>query len=312
MVRRRRAGRRGAGRRRDDAHRQRLRARARRRSRWTCCAPSRRCGRCSRRGCAARLTATTDDGMTATACRPLYRGGRVYTPGRPARDRAAGRATAGSPGSAPTPTRRPPTRVVDLDGALVTPGVRRRARARHRHRPGAVGLDLSGTRSAARGARRGGRVRRRRCRPTRWCSATAGTSRRWARADAADGRPSWTGPRGGRLVVPVPGVDPLGAGVDARCWRRPPVAATPGYDASGLAAPRRPPRGARRSRWARSPRRSGATAQRAALRRAASLGIAAVHECGGPGTSERGRLHRRCSRSSGAAACPRCTATGAS
>ena len=125
----RRARRRGPGRRRHDADRQRLRARPRRRSRWTCCAPSRRCG-AVRGPAGGRLT--RHDGHPSSRC---YRGGRVYSAGRPARHRPARRATAGSPGSgadADAPA-------ADRDGRPARraghAGVRGRARARHRHRP---------------------------------------------------------------------------------------------------------------------------------------------------------------------------------
>ena len=192
-----------------------------------------------------------------------------------------------------TPTPRPPTTVVDLDGALVTPAFV----DAHVHATDTgltlAGLDLSGdplarprcsTRSPRYSARPGPR--------TRSCSATAGTSRPGpAQTPPTPAELDRAG--GGRHGLPVPGVASTPRSARPRCSPpTPEVVTTPGYDAVGLAAPRRPPRGPRRSRSARSRRRSGATRSVAALRTAAALGIAAVHECGGPGTSERGRLHR--------------------
>ena len=127
--------------------------------------------------------------------------------------------------------------------------------------------------------------------------------------------PTARGARPGRrrpAGLPVPGVASTPRSCSTALLAACPAAATrPGTTRpAGCAAT--PTTWSAASRWARSPRPSAARAQRAALRTAASLGIAAVHECGGPGTSSETdftdvlALGRRAER------CPRCTATGAS
>ena len=170
--------------------------------------------------------------MTEPHAIALYRGGRCLH--RPADPRATallvrdGRiAWLGADGG-----RAGRRRVVDLDGALVTPAFV----DAHVHATDTGlalrGLDLSA--AAVGGARCSTRWRRsrRRCRRTRWCSGTAGTSRPGPEQHAADARPSWTGPaaaggstcrrrRSTRRWCP------------RRCWRRAGRGRAAGYDASG-------------------------------------------------------------------------------
>ena len=270
----RRARRRGPRRRRHDAHRQRLRARPRRRSRWTCSAPSPACARLF----AARLAAALSrhDGSMEL----LLRGGRVYSPADPARHRPARRRTAGSPGSAPTPTRPAADRDRRPRRRPGHPGVRRRARARHRHRHHAArACDLAGARVRAEAARpRSPRTppalprRRGRARP-RLGRVAAGPSR--TPPDAGRAGPGRRRPAG----LPVPGRRALRARVHRAARRRRrrtrPATTRDGWlrrDAhhvvrarrAGLAhagpAPRRPARRAARTprRWASPPCTSAA------------------------------------------------------
>ena len=214
----------------------------------------------------------------------LYRGGVLLQPRRPERDRAAGRATAGSPGWARTRDAPAADRVVDLDGALVTPAFV----DAHVHATDTGlalrGLDLSAARSAgelldAVAAFAAGLPADAVVLGHGWDESTLGGP------DAA--RRGGAGPGGRRPAgVPVAGVDPLGAGARRRCWRR--------------ARRRRPRPGTTPSGWLRrdahhvvravalgSVTRGAAGGRRSGRRcaHAASLGIAAVHECGGPGTS---------------------------
>ena len=215
--------------------------------------------------------------MTAHA---LYRGGRDLQPGRPAGDRAARArrrvAWLGADADAPAADV-----TVDLDGALVTPAFV----DAHVHATDTglalAGLDLSATRSAAQlldavAARAAGLPGDAVVLGHGWDEST------WARPGHAAG--GGAGPGGGRPAgLPVPGVDPLGAGLDRfrSTWR----AATRRASTSPAGCAARRTTWCGRSRSGRSPPAQRTEAQRTALRQAASLGIAAVHECGGPGTS---------------------------
>ena len=146
-----------------------------------------------------------------------------------------------------------------------------------------TGLDLTGTRSpgevldavAAFAADAAGAARS--------CSATAGTSRpgpsrRPPSADELDRA------AGGRMVYLSQ------ASIHSALCSTALLAAVLGAGRAGvrrvrLAAPRRAPRGPRHRVRLASPPVQRRAAQAPTLRTAASLGIAAVHECGGPGTS---------------------------
>ena len=185
-----------------------------------------------------------------------------------------------------TPTRRRPTRWWSCGGALVTPAFV----DAHVHATD-TGLALSGLDLSA-AAVGGGAARRRWPRsPTAlpadavvlghgWDESTLGAT------GAAATRRSWTGPRGGRRVYLSQ------ASIHSALVSPALLAAAPGGRRGagvrrvGLAAPRRPSRGAGGRAGLGDRRRSGARRSGAALAHAASLGIAAVHECGGPGTSD--------------------------
>ena len=210
----------------------------------------------------------------------LYRGGHVCSPSDPHATAllVAGDGTvawlgddAGAPAGA--------DRVVDLDGALVTPAFV----DAHVHTTDTglaeTGLDLSGVRSAV-----------------QLLDAVAAAADRLP-ADAVVLGHGWDESTWDEPSPPdAASVDRAAGGRmaylaqasvhSALCSRAllSHAAGTPGYDGSGWV--RREAHHAVRAvaLGAVGPAQRGA-AQRAALRRAASLGIAAVHECGGPGIS---------------------------
>ena len=202
-------------------------------------------------------------------------------------------------------------RVVELDGALVTPAFV----DAHVHATDTglalTGLDLSG--GAVGGGAAGRRCRRSRrgCRPTRWCSGTAGTSRRWADPAAADG--GGAGPGGGRPAgVPVAGVDPLGVGVAgvAGGVRRRRRGCRVTTRRAGCGGTRTTWCG--RWRWVRSvaaQRRGGAAGGAAARGGAGDRGGARVRRAAARPTRRTSPACWRCRRAAG---CRRCTATGVS
>ena len=205
-------------------------------------------------------------------------------PADPRADRPAGARTAGSPGWVRDADAPAADGVVDLGRRAGHAGVRRRARARHRHRPDAGGPGPVRHRSRRRAAGRGGRVRgepagrRGRARP-RLGRVDLGGSQRPPTAAELDRA------GGGRPVYLSQASHPLGAVSHGVAGRRAGGGGAPGYDASGWL--RRDAHHVVRA-VAHGLGRPGAAARPRSGRRcarAASLGIAAVHECGGPGTS---------------------------
>jgi predicted amidohydrolase YtcJ len=217
--------------------------------------------------------------MTST----LYRGGRIYSaaaPGATALLVRDGRiAWLGADGEAP-----PADEVMELDGALVTPAFV----DAHVHATDTgltlAGLELSGTRSAAE--------------VLDGVAAFALTlpadgvvlGHGWDESTWAVGVPPSAGEldraSGGRLVyLSQASIHSAVCSSALLAAGEPEVSTSPGYDVSGWL--RRDAHHVVRAIAFRSitPAQRRA-AQTAALRRAASLGIAAVHECGGPGTSE--------------------------
>ena len=212
--------------------------------------------------------------------RPLrHRDGRRARPGRLGRLRGRRRRLRGRRRRGDRPRRRPGH-----------PGVHRRARAHHRHRarphrPRPVRRPLAWTRPSPAYARSPPPVP-----PTGSCSATAGTppagpsGRPPTRAEldeATGGRPLYLSRIDVHSAVVTTALLDLVPGVTAL----PATARRP-------ADRRRPPRRARRRPRRASTPAQRTEAQRAALARAASLGIGSVHECGGPRDLLRGRLHR--------------------
>lgn len=212
----------------------------------------------------------------------LYRGGLLHCPADPGATALLVRdgriAWVGADADAPAADE-----VVELDGALVTPAFV----DAHVHTTDTglalSGLDLSGTRSAA-----------------EVCAAVA----RFAAGLPADAvvlghgwdESGWADRRlpdaaeldraaGGRRVYLSQASIHSALCSSALLAAAPQVAAAAGYDASGWL--RRDAhhvvRAVALGSVSAAQRRA---AQRTALRRAASLGIAAVHECGGPGTSD--------------------------
>ena len=209
-----RAGRRGAGRRRDHAGRQRLRARPRgvrpraaaRRARRP--APLR--GPAGRRG----------DAGSDPSAHPL-RNGRVAQRPRGRRRPPRSRSRAAGSSSSATEDRAEAWAggaddVVDLDGALVTPGFVDATCTPSAPASRSTGLDLTGAPSLPRPARRGGRARRR-ARRTRGVLVGQG----WDETGWPDARP----PTGAELERAAPGrrcyltrVDGHSAVVSPRRW----------------------------------------------------------------------------------------------
>ena len=206
-------------------------------------------------------------------------------------------------------TRPRPTSTVDLGDALITPAFV----DAHVHATDTglamLGLDLSGRAFAAGSCSTRSRRSRRHGAAAVSCSATASTSRRGV-AEQTPPTERRAGPGRGRAQrLPVPGIDPLRARLQRPAGAR-----------------RRTRRATTTSGWVRRdahhvvreaglrpdhPARSGTRRSARRCGQAASLGIAAVHECGGPGTSSRGGLHGA-ARASPARVCRRCTASGAS
>jgi predicted amidohydrolase YtcJ len=210
----------------------------------------------------------------------LYRDGRVYSPADPqatallVRDGAIAwlGATADAPGADVT---------VDLDGALVTPAFV----DAHIHATDTgivlLGLDLAGTRSAtdvldrlaahAAGLPSDAIVVGHGWDESAWPDQTPPSAAELDRA------------AGGRSVY-LSQVSVHSAVVSTALLDRAP-ASTPGWDGRGWLR-RDAHHVVRGIAMGSIPPSQRDLAQRATLRRAASLGIAAVHECGGPGTSD--------------------------
>lgn len=212
----------------------------------------------------------------------LYRNGRIYSPADP-------RATAllvsgdrvewlGADADAPAADE-----VVDLDGALVTPAFV----DAHVHATDTgltqAGLDLSATRSAAEVLDA----------VATFVAALPADAvvlgHGWDESGWAHRQPPTAGELdragGGRLVYLSQASIHSAVCSTALLAAAPPAAQAPGFDASGWLrrdAHHRVREVALGSVSAAQRR----AAQTSALRRAASLGIAAVHECGGPGTSD--------------------------
>ena len=223
VVLRRRARRRGAGRRRHDAGRQRLRARPRGLRRSTCCAPSRASGRSSRAG-------SREAGMSAVTAHPLPQ--RRASPRRRRRPRAT--AIAVEDGRiawlGDDDRRRGATPTAPTTSSTSTARWSRPASSTPTCTPCApasplTGLDLDRHASLARGARRGWpRTPRPRRRRRRW-SATAGTRPAWPERRAADRAPSSTG-RARPPRLPRPRRRALRGRLDRAARRRCPASAT--------------------------------------------------------------------------------------
>ena len=162
----------------------------------------------------------------------LYRDGHVYSAADPHGHRAAGTRTAGSRGSAPTPTRRPPTRPSTWTARWSRPAFV----DAHVHATDTglvlLGLDLAGTRSARRGARPARRARGRRCPADAIVVGHGWDESTLVRAAPAVGRPSWTGPAAAGWST-----CPRSACTRRSCPRallaRTPDRRRPGYDAIG-------------------------------------------------------------------------------
>jgi hypothetical protein len=215
--------------------------------------------------------------MTST----LYRGGRVYSAADP-------RATAllirddrvawlGADADAPAADA-----VVELDGALVTPAFV----DAHVHATDTgltlAGLDLSSVRSAGEML-------------DAVAAASAGVpapsvlmGHGWDESTWIDQRPPTAGELdragGGRMVYLSQASIHSALCSTALLAAAPDVAATVGYDASGWVR-EQAHHAVREIAFGSVTAAQRRDAQRGALRRAASLGIAVVHECGGPGTS---------------------------
>jgi hypothetical protein len=214
----------------------------------------------------------------------LYRGGQLYSPADP-------RATAllvrgeriawlGRDADAPAADA-----VVDLDGALVTPAFV----DAHVHATDTglalTGLDLSASRSAAEvldavAAHAAALPADAVVLGHGWDDST------WPRHEQ---RPPDAGQldraAGGRRVYLSQASIHSAACSSALLAAAPPAAAAAGYDPSGWLR-REAHHVVREIALASVTPAQRGDAQRAALRRAAALGIAAVHECGGPGTSD--------------------------
>lgn len=211
----------------------------------------------------------------------LYRGGRVFCPGQPRATallvRGGRIAWLGEDGQAPSADE-----VVELDGALVTPAF---VDAHvHATDTGLVlsGLDLSGVRSAA-----------------ELCAAVAEVAA-GAPADAVVLGHGWDESRWGDRRLPSAAELDRAAGGrrvylsqasvhSALCSAAllaaaPEVVGLPGYDGSGWVR-RDAHHVVRRVALGSIGAAQRRAAQRVALRAAAAVGIAAVHECGGPGIS---------------------------
>jgi predicted amidohydrolase YtcJ len=211
----------------------------------------------------------------------LYRGGRVHSPTDP--DATALLVSDGTVAWVGPDAEAPAAdRVVDLDGALVTPAFV----DAHVHVTDtgltATGLDLSATRSAAE------------------VLGAVATAARQLPADAVLlghgwDESTWPGPdrtppdaapldraAGGRRVYLSQAS--IHSALCSPALLATVAPGTPGYDPSGWVR-REAHRAAREAAFASISTSQRARVQRTALRHAASLGIAAVHECGGPGTS---------------------------
>jgi predicted amidohydrolase YtcJ len=217
-----------------------------------------------------------------TGASTLYRGGRLYCPADPAATALLVRdgriAWLGPDADAPTADR-----VVELDGALVTPAFV----DAHVHSTDTglalSGLDLSATRS-------GGEV----------LDAVAGFAANlpgdavvlghgWDESAWNDQRPP-AAPEldraaGGRRVYLSQASIHSALTSSALLTADPGVTEIPGYDPSGWVR-RQAHHAVRAIALGSVTGAQRAAAQRTALSRAAALGIAAVHECGGPGTSD--------------------------
>jgi predicted amidohydrolase YtcJ len=219
--------------------------------------------------------------MHPTGPATLYRGGVVYSPADPRASAfvvAGGRISwVGGDAEAPAGDVR-----VDLDGAVVTPAFV----DAHVHCTetglALLGLDLSGTRSAvevldAVAARAGTLPADAVVLGHGWDETT------WAQPRPPDASELDRAAGGRRVYLSQASMHSAIASA-ALLGAAPQAAAEPGYDASGWV--RRAAHHAVRAvaTGSVSPAQRRA-AQRVALRRAAALGIAAVHECGGPGTS---------------------------
>jgi hypothetical protein len=211
----------------------------------------------------------------------LYRGGRVHSPSDPRATAllVTGPEVAWVGGDADAP---PADRTVELDGGLVTPAFV----DAHVHATdtglATVGLDLSGVRAAA-----------------HLLDAVAAAADRlpadavvlghgWDESTWADPTPPDAAgldrAAGGRMVY-ASQASMHSAVCSAALLRAAPDAATaPGYDPSGWQR-REAHHAVREVAFGSVGAAQRTAAQRAALHRAASLGIAAVHECGGPGLS---------------------------
>jgi predicted amidohydrolase YtcJ len=223
--------------------------------------------------------AVSDDTNAATT---LYRGGRIYSTADPTATavlvRDAAIAWLGPDADAP-----PADRVVDLAGALVTPAF---VDAHvHTTETGLTlgGLDLSGARSAAEvldavagfaaGLPGDAVVLGHGWEESGWAQRHPPTAQELDRA------------AGGRMVYLSQASIHSAACSTALLAAAPAASAAPGYDASGWVR-RKAHDAVREVALGAVTRAQRSAAQRAALRHAAALGIAAVHECGGPGTSD--------------------------
>jgi predicted amidohydrolase YtcJ len=208
--------------------------------------------------------------------RVLYRGGHLYSPADPhatallASDGVIG--WLGADGDAPAADL-----AVDLDGALVTPAFV----DAHVHTTDAglalTGLDLSGIRSGAALLDEVGRVADRL--PSGavvlghgWDEST------WSDQSLPDAAALDRAAGGRRVYLSQASVH------SALCSAAllPAAAGLPGYDPAGWVR-REAHHAVREAAFAAIDPAQRTAAQQAALRRAAELGIAAVHECGGPG-----------------------------
>jgi predicted amidohydrolase YtcJ len=214
----------------------------------------------------------------------LYRGGRLYSPADP---RATAMLVRGEQIAWLGPDAEAPAAdaVVDLDGALVTPAFV----DAHVHATDTGltlgGLDLSGARSAvevldAVAAYAAGLPADAVVLGHGWDDSTWPAGRRHPPDAQQLDRAA-----GGRRVYLAQASIHSAACSGALLAAAPAAAAAPGYHPSGWLR-RAAHHGVREVALGSVSAAQRRDAQRIALRRAAALGIAAVHECGGPGTSD--------------------------
>ena len=244
-----------------------------------------------------RLAAPTRPRQTDPMSRSttLYRGGHVYSPADPTRHGARwyadGRiAWLGSDADAPAADRH--RRAGRRAGHA---GVRRRPRARDRHRhraarPRSVRHPLG---------RRSARSRWRRTPPTLPADAVV-LGHGWDESSWTEQTPPAAAEldrAGGGRPVYLSQVSVHSAVVSSDAARADPDRQTRRATTRSAGCGATPTTSYAGSRWRRArPTPNGTARQRAALRAAAALGIAAVHECGGPGPPTRTTSQRACAR----------------